>query len=44
VPRFIDDDGNPYLRVSDADSVEIRSVYRANLGCGAPGWNGRFAL
>lgn len=44
VPRLLDDDGNPYLRQSDADGVEIRSVYRAELGCGAPGWNGRISL
>jgi hypothetical protein len=43
-PRLLDDDGNPYLRQHDSDGVEIRSVYRANLGCGAPGWNGRIAL
>lgn len=44
VPRLIGDDGMPYLRQHDSDGVEIRSVYRANLGCGAPGWNGRIAL
>lgn len=44
VPRLLDDDGNPYLRQNDADGVEIRSVYRAELGCGAPGWNGRITL
>jgi hypothetical protein len=44
MPRFIDDDGNPYLRQHDSDGVEIRSVARWNLGCGAPGWNGRFKL
>lgn len=39
VPRIIDSDGLKMLRQSTADGVEIRAVYRAQLGCNAPGHN-----
>lgn len=44
VPQVLNDDGLPYLRQNNADGVEVRNVYRANPGCRAPGWNGRFKL
>lgn len=42
--RVLDDDGLPYLRQASADGVELRVVTRPQLGCVAPGWNGRFAI
>lgn len=37
IPRFLDDDGNGnMLRLSDADGVESRVGYYAELGCNAP--------
>lgn len=42
--RVLDDDGLPYLRQADADGVEIRIVSRPQLGCNAPGHNGRFTI
>lgn len=44
IPKVLDDDGLPYLRQASADGVEVRSVYRGNLACYAPGWNGRIKL
>lgn len=44
IPKMLDDDGMPYLRQANADGVELRTVYRGNLVCNAPGWNGRIAL
>lgn len=44
IPKMLDDDGMPYLRQAAADGVELRTVYRGNLVCNAPGWNGRIAL
>ncbi len=43
-PRIFDDDGNKVLRQAAADGIEVRSLYRGQLGCNAPGWNGRVAL
>ena len=42
--RLLDDDGMPYLRQSGSDGVEIRVVSRPQLGCSAPGHNGRFTI
>lgn len=39
VPRLIDSDGLTMLRQATADGVELRAVYRAQLGCNAPGKN-----
>jgi hypothetical protein len=38
-PRINDTDGNKVLRQQTADGVEVRAVYRAQLGCTAPGKN-----
>lgn len=43
-PRLIDNDGNKMLRQASADGVEVRAVYRAQLGCVAPGRNVRIKL
>lgn len=39
-PKAIQHDGNKILRVSNADDVEFRAVYRGDLLCDAPGHNG----
>ncbi len=39
-PRILSGDGLKMLRESDADAVEVRVGYYAQLGCKAPGWNG----
>jgi hypothetical protein len=39
VPRINDTDGNRMLRQQTADGVEVRAVYRAQLGCSKPGAN-----
>ena len=39
VPRIIDTDGLKMLRQATADGVEVRAVYRAQLGCQSPGQN-----
>ncbi len=44
VPRMLDTDGLPYLRTASADAIELRCVYRAQLACKAPGFNGRTTL
>jgi hypothetical protein len=36
--------GDIMLRVPTADSSEVRARTYWNIGCGAPGWNGRVAL
>lgn len=41
VPDLIDDDGLDFLRSSTDDAFELRAVYMAQLGCKAPGFNGR---
>jgi hypothetical protein len=38
-PKILDSDGLKMLRDGDADSVEVRVGYYAQLGCRAPGWN-----
>jgi hypothetical protein len=43
-PRIIDTDGQRYLRVNNADQVEVRVGYFGNIGCRAPGYNCRIAL
>jgi len=43
-PRIIDTDGNRYLRVNNADQVEVRVGYFGNIGCKAPGYNVNIAL
>lgn len=44
VPRFENSDGLQMLRQSTADGVEVRAKYYAQLGCVAPGYNGRMTL
>ena len=44
VPRIIQHDGNRMLRQSSADGVEFRAVYRGQLYCNAPGYNGVVTL
>lgn len=43
-PRIQDSDGLKMLRESNADAVEVRVVYYAQLGCNAPGYNARVKL
>lgn len=43
-PKILDTDGLKMLRDSNADSVEIRVGYYAQLGCRAPGFNARIAF
>jgi hypothetical protein len=43
-PRILSHDGNRLLRVTDADAIECRIGYYAQLSCKAPGWNGRVIL
>lgn len=43
-PMILDSDGNRWLREASADSVEVRTGYYAQLGCQAPGYNGRVSL
>jgi hypothetical protein len=43
-PKILDSDGMKMLRESNADAVEIRIGYYAQLGCKAPGFNARIAL
>lgn len=44
VPRIFNGDGQAILRVSDADSLEFRALYYAQLGCKAPFFNGNFKI
>lgn len=44
VPRFENSDGLKMLRQTTNDGVEVRAKYYAQLGCVAPGYNGRVAL
>ncbi len=41
VPAIIDEDGLDFLRSPTDDAFELRAVYMAQLGCKAPGFNGR---
>jgi hypothetical protein len=43
-PKYLDNDGNTVLRTTTTDAVEIQFVSRLQLGCAAPGWNGRFQI
>ena len=43
-PHFINSDGLEMLRLSNADGVEARIGYYAQLGCRAPGFNARISL
>ena len=43
-PRLIQVDGNRGLRKTSADAIEFRAVYRGELICDAPGWNGVVTL
>jgi len=43
-PRILDSDGLKMLRDSNADSVEVRVGYYAQMGCRAPGWNANIQL
>ena len=43
-PKILDPDGLRFLRVSSADSVEVRVGYYAQLGCRGPGYNVNIAL
>lgn len=38
-PEIFEDDGLKMLRVTDADSYEVRIGYYAQMACNAPGWN-----
>lgn len=42
--RILNLDGNQYLRNSDADSIEVRCGYYAQIGCNGPGYNIRGKL
>jgi hypothetical protein len=42
--RILDQDGNKMLRVSNADSMEIRIGGYKQFGCMAPGFNGNFLI
>jgi hypothetical protein len=44
VPKYLDNDGMAVLRTVTTDAVEVQLVYRAQLACSAPGWNGRFVI
>lgn len=37
--RVLNSDGLQMLRVGNADALEVRHGYYANLSCNAPGWN-----
>lgn len=39
-PKLFNGDGLEYVRLTDADSVEVRCYYYAQLACSAPGYNG----
>jgi hypothetical protein len=43
-PKILDPDGLRFLRLTDADAVEVRVGYYAQLGCRGPGYNVRIAL
>ena len=44
VPKIFNTDGLQVLRNSDADSVQVRCNYYANLACNSPGHNGSVKL
>lgn len=43
-PKYLDNDGNAVLRTVTSDAVEVQLVTRWQLGCDAPGYNGRFVI
>lgn len=43
-PRIFDTDGQVILRVSNADSLELRAFYYAQLGVAGPGFCGTFKI
>jgi hypothetical protein len=43
-PKILMTDGLRFLRENNADAVEVRAGYYAQLGCTAPGWNATIAL
>ncbi len=43
-PRNLARNGQPWVTMAAEDSVELRWGYYANMGCVAPGWNGRTSL
>lgn len=43
-PKILDTDGLKMLRDSNADSVEVRVGYYAQIGCRGPGWNANVKL
>ncbi len=43
-PKILDSDGLRMLRESNADAVEVRVGYYAQMGCRAPGFNATIAL
>ena len=43
-PKILDSDGLKMLRESNADAVEVRVGYYAQLGCRAPGYNANIQL
>lgn len=43
-PRFDNSDGLDRLRQASADGVEVRCKYYGNMGCVAPGYNGRVSI
>lgn len=43
-PKILDSDGLRMLRESNADAVEVRVGYYAQVGCRAPGFNATVAL
>ena len=43
-PKILMTDGLRFLRENNADAVEVRAGYYAQMGCTAPGWNATIAL
>lgn len=43
-PKILDSDGLKFLRESNADAVEVRVGYYAQMGCRAPGFNANVKL
>lgn len=43
-PRVLNSDGLKYLRESNADAIELRIGLYGNVGCFAPGYNGRIKV
>lgn len=43
-PKILSPDGMRVLREPNLDAIEVRTGYYGQLGCTAPGWNGRVSL